>query len=148
MPAAAEAEEPPVPAAAEAEEPPVPAMAEAEEPPVPAMAEAGEPPVSAEGEPLESAPSVAEVSSSIRLQIESSEANIDLMVVERALRETPGVADVDLLDYAGKRARVLVTFKGGERPKGVADPEHLAANVQERLAKLTWDGSLAVSATE
>jgi hypothetical protein len=91
---------------------------------------------------------VAEVSDSIRLQIESSEANIDLMVVERALRETPGVADVDLLDYAGKRARVQVTLSGGERPEEVADPERLAANVQERLAKLTWNGSLSVSATE
>ena len=91
---------------------------------------------------------MAGVGDSIRLQIESSEANIDLMVVERALRETPGVADVDLLDYAGKRARVQVTFSGRERPNEVGNPERLAANVQERLAKLTWDGSLAVSATE
>lgn len=113
-----------------------------------AVAVAEEPPAPAEEEPVEAAPSVAEISSNIRLQIESSEANIDLMVVERALRETPGVADVDLLDYAGKRARVLVTFKGGGRPKEVADPERLAANVQEHLAKLTWDGSLSVSATE
>jgi hypothetical protein len=112
------------------------------------VAVAEEPPAPAEEEPVEAAPSVAEISSNIRLQIESSEANIDLMVVERALRETPGVADVDLLDYAGKRARVLVTFKGGGRPKEVADPERLAANVQEHLAKLTWDGSLSVSATE
>ena len=102
----------------------------------------------AEGGPSERAPLVAEVSDSIRLQIESSEANIDLMVVERALRETPGVADVDLLDYAGKRARVQVTLSGGERPEEVADPERLAANVQERLAKLTWNGSLSVSTTE
>jgi outer membrane murein-binding lipoprotein Lpp len=143
--AVVEAEEPP-PAAPEAEE----AEGRAEPSEAAAVAEAEEAPAPAEGEPLEAAPSVAEVSisSNIRLQIESSEANIDLMVVERALRETPGVADVDLLDYAGKRARVLVTFKGGERPKEVADPEHLAANVQERLAKLTWDGSLSVSATE
>jgi hypothetical protein len=146
--AQAEAEEPPGPAVAVAEEPSEPAVAEAEEPSEPAVAEAEEPPAPAEEEPLGSAPSVAEVSTSVRLQIESSETNIDLMVVERALRETPGVADVDLLDYAGKRARVLVTFKGGERPKEVADPERLAANVQEHLAKLTWDGSLAVSATE
>jgi hypothetical protein len=113
-----------------------------------AEAKAEEPPAPAEGEPLEEPPSVAEVGGSIRLQIESSEANIDLMVVERALRETPGVADVDLLDYAGKRARVQVTFSERERAKEVADPERLAANVQERLAKLTWDGSLSVSATE
>jgi hypothetical protein len=134
------------------EETPLPALEvqEAESSPEPseATAEAEEPAAPAEGEPLEEAPSVAEVGGSIRLQIESSEANIDLMVVERALRETPGVADVDLLDYAGKRARVQVTFSGGERPKEVADPERLAANVQERLAKLTWDGSLSVSATE
>jgi hypothetical protein len=113
-----------------------------------AVAEAEEPAAPAEGEPLERAPLTAEVRDSIRLQIESSEANIDLMVVERALRETPGVADVDLLDYAGKRARVQVTFSEGERPEEVADPERLAANVQERLAKVTWDGSLSVSATE
>ena len=140
--AAAMAEELPGPAEGESGEPSEAAAVAVAEP------EAEEPPAAAEGEPVESAPSVAEVSSSIHLQIESSEANIDLMVVERALRETPGVADVDLLDYAGKRARVLVTFKGGERPKEVADPERLAANVQERLAKLTWDGSLSVSATE
>jgi hypothetical protein len=113
-----------------------------------AVAEAEESQGPAEGGPSERAPLVAEVSDSIRLQIESSEANIDLMVVERALRETPGVADVDLLDYAGKRARVQVTLSGGERPEEVADPERLAANVQERLAKLTWNGSLSVSATE
>jgi hypothetical protein len=113
-----------------------------------AVVEAEEPPGPAEGKPLETAPLVAEVRDSIRLQIESSEANIDLMVVERALRETPGVADVDLLDYAGKRARVQVTFSGGERPEEVADRERLAASVQERLAKLTWNGSLSVSATE
>jgi hypothetical protein len=146
--AVAEVEESPAPAVAEVEESPAPAVAEAEEAPEPAVAEAEESPAPAEGEPLERAPLAAELSNSIRLQIESSEANIDLMVVERALRETPGVADVDLLDYAGKRARVQVTFKGGERPKEVADPERLAVNVQERLAKLTWDGSVSVSATE
>jgi hypothetical protein len=143
-------------AVAVAEEPPLTVLeteeaesrAEPSEAAAVAEAEPEEPPAPAEEEPVEAAPSVAEVSSNIRLQIESSEANIDLMVVERALRETPGVADVDLLDYAGKRARVLVTFKGGGRPKEVADPERLAASVQEHLAKLTWDGSLSVSATE
>jgi hypothetical protein len=113
-----------------------------------AVAEAEEPPGPAEGEPSEGAPAVPEAAGSIRLQIESSEANIDLMVVERALRETPGVADVDLLDYAGRRARLQVTLSEGERPEEVADPERLAANVQERLAKLTWNGSLSVSTTE
>jgi hypothetical protein len=141
--AVAVAEEPPL-TVLEAEE----AESRAEPSEAAAVAVAEEPPAPAEEEPVEAAPSVAEISSNIRLQIESSEANIDLMVVERALRETPGVADVDLLDYAGKRARVLVTFKGGGRPKEVADPERLAANVQEHLAKLTWDGSLSVSATE
>jgi len=141
--AVAVAEEPPL-MALEAEE----AESRAEPSEAAAVTVAEEPPAPAEEEPVEAAPSVAEISSNIRLQIESSEANIDLMVVERALRETPGVADVDLLDYAGKRARVLVTFKGGGRPKEVADPERLAANVQEHLAKLTWDGSLSVSATE
>jgi hypothetical protein len=141
-------------AVAVAEEPPLTVLeaegaeSRAEPSEAAAVAVAEEPPAPAEEEPVEAAPSVAEISSNIRLQIESSEANIDLMVVERALRETPGVADVDLLDYAGKRARVLVTFKGGGRPKEVADPERLAANVQEHLAKLTWDGSLSVSATE
>jgi hypothetical protein len=43
---------------------------------------------------------------------------------------------------------VQVTLSGGERPEEVADPERLAANVQERLAKLTWNGSLSVSTTE
>ena len=143
--AVAVAEEPPL-TVLEAEE--AESRAEPSEAAAVAVAEPDEPPAPAKEEPVEAAPSVAEVSSSIRLQIESSEANIDLMVVERALRETPGVADVDLLDYAGKRARVLVTFKGGGRPKEVADPERLAANVQEHLAKLTWDGSLSVSATE
>ena len=81
----------------------------------------------------------------MHFQIQSSEANIDLMVVERALRETPGVADVDLLDYAGRRARVKVTLSGGEE---APDAERLAADVQERLAKLTWDSSLSVSPTE
>ena len=113
-----------------------------------AVTEAEEAPAPAEEGPSETAPSVAGVGGTIRLQIESSEANIDLMVVERALRETPGVADVDLLDYAGKRARLQVTLSGTERPEEVADPERLAANVQERLGKLTWNGSLTVSTTE
>jgi hypothetical protein len=113
-----------------------------------AVAEGEEAPVPAEEEPSERAASVTEVGGTIRLLIESSEANIDLMVVERALRETPGVADVDLLDYAGKRARLQVTLSGGERPEEVADPERLAANVQERLAKLIWNGSLSVSTTD
>jgi hypothetical protein len=142
--AVAEAGPEPALTAVEAEE----AETTAEPPEAAAMAEAEEPAAPAEGERLERGPSVAEVRDSIRLQIESSEANIDLMVVERALRETPGVADVDLLDYAGKRARVQVTFSEAERPEEVADPERLAANVQERLAKVTWDGSLSVSATE
>ena len=119
------------------------AVAEAEQPPEPAQ---GEPP--AEGEPLEEAPSASEAGGSVHLEIESSEVNIDLMVVERALRETPGVADVDLLDYAGKRATVRVTLSEGERPEETGDPERLAAHVQEQLAKLTWDGSLSVSVAE
>jgi len=118
------------------------------EPSEAAVAEAEEAPVPAEEEPSERAASPAEVGGTIRLLIESSEANIDLMVVERALRETPGVADVDLLDYAGKRARLQVTLSGGERPEEVADPERLAANVQERLAKLVWNGTLSVSTTD
>jgi len=125
------------------------AVAEAEEAlgPVEAAvaAEAEEAPGPLEVEPSEGAPSVGGAGAIIRLQIESSEANIDLMVVERALRETPGVADVDLLDYAGKRARVQVTLRAGERPDETA---RLAANVQERLAKLTWDTSLSVSVIE
>jgi hypothetical protein len=146
--AMAEVEESLWPAEAEVEEALRPAEAGVEEPLPPAEAEVEESLRPAEGEPPERAPSVTEVGGSIRLQIESSEANIDLMVVERALRETPGVADVDLLDYAGKRARVQVTFSGRERHQEVADPEHLAANVQERLTKLTWDASLSVSPTE
>jgi hypothetical protein len=146
--AMAEVEESLWPAEAEVEESLRPAEAGVEEPLPPAEAEVEESLRPAEGEPPERAPSVTEVGGSIRLQIESSEANIDLMVVERALRETPGVADVDLLDYAGKRARVQVTFSGRERPQEVADPERLAANVQERLTKLTWDASLSVSPTE
>jgi len=136
------------------EEPPLTALEaqEAESGPEPfetaAVVEAEEPPHPAEEEPSEGAPLVAEANESIRLQIEASEANIDLMVVERALRETPGIADVDLLDYAGKRARVQVTFSGSERHEGVADAERLAANVRERLAKLTWDDNLSVSLTE
>ena len=147
-PAEAGVEEPLRPAEAEVEESLRPAEAGVEEPLPPAEAEVEESLRPAEGEPPERAPSVTEVGGSIRLQIESSEANIDLMVVERALRETPGVADVDLLDYAGKRARVQVTFSGRERHQEVADPERLAANVQERLTKLTWDASLSVSPTE
>jgi hypothetical protein len=96
----------------------------------------------------EGTPPVSELGATIRLEIESSGANIDLMVVERALRETPGVADVDLLDYAGKRARLQVTLVQGERSEETADPERLAANVRERLAKLTWSGGLSVSAIE
>jgi hypothetical protein len=97
---------------------------------------------------MEAAPPAPEGGDKIRLAIESSEANIDLMVVERALRETPGVADVDLLDYAGKRARVQVTLSPGERPQEVASAEQLATSVRERLAKLTWDATLSVSESE
>jgi hypothetical protein len=116
--------------------------------------EGGEPSGLAEGEPLaegelmEAAPPAPEGGDKIRLAIESSEANIDLMVVERALRETPGVADVDLLDYAGKRARLQVTLSPGERPPEAASAEQLAASVRERLAKLTWDATLSVSESE
>jgi hypothetical protein len=145
---------PPEPDVPEAGEEPLLAPLEAQEaesraePSEAAVAEAEEAPVPAEEEPSERAASPTEVGGTIRLLIESSEANIDLMVVERALRETPGVADVDLLDYAGKRARLQVTLSGGERPEEVADPERLAANVQERLGKLTWNGSLSVSTTD
>lgn len=130
-----------------AEAPETIAVAEAEEAAAEAVPEA-EPAVPAEAEPSEAAPAVAEGSADVCLEIQSSEANIDLMVVERALRETPGVADVDLMDYAGKRARVRVTLKDGERPEETADPQHLAASVKERLAKMTWDGSLSVAACE
>ena len=47
-----------------------------------------------------------------------------------------------------RRARLQVTLSERERPEEVANPERLAANVQERLAKLTWNGSLSVSTTE
>ena len=144
------AETPEAIAVAEAGEPAAEAVAEAEQPTAEAGggAEAEQPAAPAEVEPSEAAPAVADVNADICLEIESSEANIDLMVVERALRETPGVADVDLMDYAGKRARVRVTLKEGERPEETADPQHLAASVKERLAKLTWDGSLSVGPCE
>jgi hypothetical protein len=135
--------------AEEDEEPPMSALEAleseggAEAPEAMAVAEVEEAEAPVEGEPSEGAPAVA--GGSMHFQIQSSEANIDLMVVERALRETPGVADVDLLDYAGRRARVKVTLSGGEE---AADAERLAADVQERLAKLTWDSSLSVSPTE
>lgn len=116
------------------------------EPEQPAGMAEGEP--LAEGEPPEGTPKAAEVGGSVRLEIESSEANVDLMLVERALRETPGVADVDLLDYAGKRAGVRVVLSEGERSEETADPARLAAEVQQRLAKLTWDGGMSVSAVE
>jgi hypothetical protein len=145
------AETPEAIAVAEAGEPAVEAVAEAEaEQPTTeagAVAEAEQPAAPAEAEPSEAA-GVAEASADVCLEIQSSEANIDLMVVERALRETPGVADVDLMDYAGKRARVRVTLKEGERPEETANPQHLAASVKERLAKLTWDGSLSVGLCE
>jgi hypothetical protein len=138
-------------AVAEAGEPAAEAAAEVEaEQPTSeagAVAEAEQPAAPAEAEPSEAA-GVAEATADVCLEIESSEANIDLMVVERALRETPGVADVDLMDYAGKRARVRVTLKEGERSEETADPQHLAASVKERLAKLTWDGSLSVGPCE
>jgi len=118
------------------------ALVEAEQPPE-------KPEVQAEDAELEdSEPAVAEAKGVVHLEIESSEANIDLMVVERALRETPGVADVDLLDYAGKRARVQVKLSEGDLPEGANNSESLAASVRERLAKLTWDGSLSVSAAD
>jgi hypothetical protein len=144
------AETPEAIAVAEAEETAPEVVAEPEQPAgeTGAVAEAEQPPAPAESEPSEATPAVAEASADVCLEIESSEANIDLMVVERALRETPGVADVDLMDYAGKRARVRVTLKGGERPEEAADPQHLAAGVKERLAKLTWDGSLSVGICE
>jgi hypothetical protein len=142
------AEMPEAIAVAEAEEPAGEAVAEAQQPAGEAGAVAEAEAASAEVEPSEAAPAVAEASADVCLEIESSEANIDLMVVERALRETPGVADVDLMDYAGKRARVRVTLKEGERPEETADPQHLAASVKERLAKLTWDGSLSVGPCE
>jgi len=163
---AAEETEPPEWAIAEAEagaEPEPVALETAEVEGAPeAPAEAGIEPVEPEGlsepteaeaateaEPMVAAPAAAgEGNDKIRLAIESSEANIDLMVVERALRETPGVADVDLLDYAGRRARLQVTLSPGERPEEVASPERLADSVRERLAKLTWDGSLSVSEAE
>jgi hypothetical protein len=144
------AETPEAIAVADAEEPAGEAVAEAEQPTAEAgaVAEAEQPAAPAEAEPSEAAPAVATASADVCLEIESSEANIDLMVVERALRETPGVADVDLMDYAGKRARVRVMLKEGERPEETADPQHLAASVKERLAKLTWDNSLSVGLCE
>jgi hypothetical protein len=42
---------------------------------------------------------------------------------------------------------VRVTLKE-ERSEEMADPRHLAASVKERLAKLTWDGSLSVGLCE
>jgi hypothetical protein len=118
----------------------------AEPPEAAAVAEqAAEP---AGGGPPEEAPSAARVGGSVHLEIESAEANIDLMLVERALRETDGVADIDLQDYAGKRATVRVVLSEGERSEETSDPRRLASHVQERLVKLTSDGSLSVSVAE
>jgi hypothetical protein len=152
--AAAEAEEPAAETAAvaEAEEPAAEtaAVAEAEEPAAEtaAAAEAEQPIEPPEEEPWAAASSVAGRGSDVCLEIESSEANIDLLVVERALRETPGVADVDLLDYSGKRARMRVTLNKEDLPEGKIDPDRLASNVRESLTKLAWDGSLSVVPTE
>jgi hypothetical protein len=120
-----------------------PSGAEPEQPSEPAE---GEPPP--EGKPLEEAATATGGKGSVHLEIESSEANIDLMLVERALRETPGVADVELLDYAGKRAGVHVILTEGERSEETADLGRLAAHVQERLSKLTLDANISVSLAE
>ncbi len=129
---------------AEADEEPVAAATETPE--AESTTEAIETTAVTEGEqPADEPMSVGEATGSVHLEIESSESNIDLMVVERALRETPGVTDVDLLDYAGKRARVRVTIGEGQDTEEAATPERLAAQVQERLADLAWDSGLSVS---
>ena len=50
------------------------------------------------------------------LQLESAEGYLDLMTVDRVLREAPNIADLELAEYGGKKATVRVWLSGEDEP--------------------------------
>jgi hypothetical protein len=81
--------------------------------PGPSAASTEEAPAREEERGPESAPSSEpRPGQPVLLRFESSEGYIDLMTVDRVLRETPGIADLELAQYEGKNAKIRVWLAG------------------------------------
>ncbi len=81
--------------------------------PGPAVASTYEAPAREEERGPESVPpSEPRPGQPVLLRFESSEGYIDLMTVDRVLRETPGIADLELAQYEGKNATIRVWLAG------------------------------------
>jgi hypothetical protein len=81
--------------------------------PGPSAASTEEAPAREEERGPESAPSSEpRPGQPVLLRFESSEGYIDLMTVDRVLRETPGIADLELAQYEGKNATIRVWLAG------------------------------------
>lgn len=114
----------PAPAEEEPSPEPEPSVAAAEETP------AEEEEVSAEA-PLPSQPGSGRP---VLLHFESSEGYLDLMTVDRVLREDPKIVDLELAEYGGKQATIKVWLAG----EGGGEPtdEMVRESVEQMLARL------------
>jgi len=70
----------------------------------------------------------------VLLHFESSEGYLDLMTVDRVLREDPKIVDLELAEYGGKQATIKVWLAGD----GGGEPtdEMVDESVQQMLARL------------
>lgn len=130
--------EPEPPAAAEVEpatSEPVPAEEEPSPEPEPQIA-AAEETQPAEEQVATEAPLPSETGSGrpVLLHFESSEGYLDLMTVDRVLREDPKIVDLELAEYGGKQATIKVWLAGEDG--GEPTDEMVGESVQQMLARL------------
>ena len=71
---------------------------------------------------------------SVLLHFESSEGYLDLMTVDRVLREDPKIVDLELAEYGGKQATIKVWLAGDGG--GEVTDEMVDGSVQQMLARL------------
>lgn len=112
-----------------------PAEEESGPEPGPSVAAAEETPATEEEVSTESPlPSGTGPGRPVLLHFESSEGYLDLMTVDRVLREDPKIVDLELAEYGGKQASIKVWLAGD----GGGEPtdEMVEESVQQMLARL------------
>jgi len=72
---------------------------------------------------------------SFRIEFESARVPLELRAVDDAIGEHPGVRDVALLDYDGRRATLKIWIDAA------TTPSQIEASLRERLPELFGDGA-------
>ena len=90
--------------------------------------------VESPGAPVEAEPgSAAEASYNLQLRVSTTSGSLDLKAVDRSVNENPGVVDVTLLDYDGRKATLKVWIDPDADPRAVQDG--LLTSLKQHLAQ-------------